>query len=43
MIKMRRMKNLFRSVALVAVVFLGVQHVNAQQKIVISMLMKFFS
>lgn len=27
------MKNLFRSVALVAVVFLGVQHVNAQQKI----------
>ena len=33
MIKMRRMKNLFRSVALVAVVFLGVQQVNAQQKI----------
>lgn len=33
MIKMRRMKNLFRSVALAAVVFLGVQHVQAQQKI----------
>ncbi len=33
MIKMRRMKNLFRSVALVAVVFLGIQHVSAQQKI----------
>lgn len=27
------MKNLFRSVALVAVVFLGIQHVSAQQKI----------
>ncbi|NGM65320.1 OmpH family outer membrane protein [Sphingobacterium sp. SGR-19] len=27
------MRNLFRSVALVAVVFLGVQHVSAQQKI----------
>lgn len=27
------MKNLFRSAALVAMVFLGIQHVNAQQKI----------
>ncbi len=33
MIKMERMKNLFRSVALVAVVFLSSQYVNAQQKI----------
>lgn len=32
-IKMERMKNLFRSVALVAVVFLGAQQVSAQQKI----------
>lgn len=32
-IKMRRMKSLFRSLALGAVVFLGVQNVNAQQKI----------
>jgi len=30
---MRRMKNLFRSVALTAVVFLGLQQANAQQKI----------
>ncbi|WP_437918225.1 OmpH family outer membrane protein [Sphingobacterium sp. LRF_L2] len=30
---MERMKNLFRSVALVAVVFLSSQYVNAQQKI----------
>ncbi len=32
-IKMERMKNLFRSVALVAVVFLGAQQASAQQKI----------
>ncbi len=32
-IKMERMKNLFRSVALVAVIFLGTQYVSAQQKI----------
>jgi outer membrane protein len=32
-IKMERMKNLFRSVALVAVISLGTQYVSAQQKI----------